>query len=232
MSAQTISVIIPVYNHARELEKTLASVFGQTYRPLQVVIVDDGSTDDLETVLARWQEQPELKIVHQENQGAAAARNRGFRASSGELVIFWDADLLAQPRMLEKMVAVLAAKPEISFVYSSFYFGWKKFPGQTFNLEALWQANYIHTTALLRCEHFFGFDESLQKFQDWDLWLTMAEAGHRGYWLNEYLFKIKTRRNGYSNWLPSFIYRFPWLPIPALKKYVYWRNVIRKKHHL
>lgn len=233
MSTQTVSVIVPVYNHAVELDATLSSIFGQSYRPLEVVVVDDGSTDDLAPVLARWQaREPKLKVVCQDNRGAAAARNYGFKVSSGELVIFWDADLTAQPEMLEKMAAILTQKPKISFVYSSFYFGWKKFPGQAFDAAALRQTNYIHTTALLRRAHFPGFDEGLKKFQDWDLWLTMAEAGLRGYWLDDFLFKIKTRRGGISTWLPAFVYRFPWLPLPALKKYVYWRDIIRKKHHL
>lgn len=233
MPAPKISVIIPVYNHAVELAKALESVFGQTCKYLEVIVVNDGSTDDVNSVLFGWQvNRQNLKIVNQANLGAPAARNRGFKESVGQYVIFWDADMVAKPDMLEKMAKVLDEKNEVDFVYSSFYFGWKKFACGTFDAARLKKDNYIHTSALLRQEKFSGFDEALKKFQDWDLWLTLAERGNKGYWLNEYLFRIQPRIKGMSAWLPSIAYRFSWLPLPALKKYNYWKRVVQNKHKI
>lgn len=233
MPAFKISVIIPVYNHAVELAKALESVFGQTCKYLEVIVVNDGSTDDVNSVLFGWQvNRQNLKIVNQANLGAPAARNRGFKESVGQYVIFWDADMVAKPDMLEKMVKILDEKNEVDFVYSSFYFGWKKFACGSFDADRLKKDNYIHTSALLRQEKYPGFDETLKKFQDWDLWLTLAERGSKGYWLNEYLFRIQPRVRGMSAWLPSLVYRFSWLPLPALKKYNYWKKMVQNKHKI
>lgn len=233
MPAPKISVIIPVYNHALELSKALESIFNQTFQDIEVIIVNDGSTDGVASVLFGWQvNRQNLKIINQANLGAPAARNRGFKESVGQYVIFLDADLTAKPEMLKKMVKILDEKSEIDFVYSSFNFGWKKFICGPFDVSRLKKDNYIHTSSLLRREKFIGFDEALKKFQDWDLWLTMVEKGGKGYWLDEYLFKVEPRYNGYSSWLPSFVYRLPWLPIPALKKYNHWKKIVQNKHKI
>jgi glycosyltransferase involved in cell wall biosynthesis len=233
MSAPKVSVIIPVYNHASELSKTLESIFSQTFQDLEVIVVNDGSTDDVASVLFGWQvNRQNLKIVNQANLGAPSARNRGFKESVGRYVIFWDADLTTKPEMLEKMIKVLDEKTEIDFVYSAFNFGWKKFACGSFDANRLKKDNYIHTSSLLRREKFTGFDETLKKFQDWDLWLTLVEKGSRGYWLNEYLFRVQPRYKGYSSWLPAFIYRFSWLPLPVLKKYNHWKKIVQNKHKI
>jgi len=111
--------------------------------------------------------------------------------------------------------------------------------------DRLKKMNYIHTTALIKRSAFpkEGFDLSLKKFQDWDLWLTMLEAGHSGMWIDEFLFKVKPRKKRIkgkflqeSEWLPSFMYKIPWrkfgIKIGAIEKYEYWRRVIMEKHKL
>lgn len=232
-----ISIIIPVYNHAEELPATLESVFGQTFSArsgdLEVIVVNDGSTDNVEAILAKWQKKySNLKVINQPNRGAPAARNRGFEEARGEYVIFWDADMTAKPEMLEKELAELEKHPEASYVYSSFKFGWKNFKCGHFDPAKIKKLNFVHTSALIRREHFPYFNESLKKFQDWDLWLTMLEQGRRGRWIPETLFHVRPRRQGISSWLPSFVYRFPWLPIPALRKYTYWKKILAKRHNL
>lgn len=91
---------------------------------------------------------------------------------------------------------------------------------------------YINTAALIRKEHFLGFDEKLKKFQDWDLWLTMSEAGHSGVWLNQILYRVNTGgAQTMSHWLPGPAYKF--LPfLSAVKKYNQAKAVIMKKHNL
>ena len=232
-----ISVIIPVYNHASVLKQCLVSLVGQTLLPGEVIIVDDGSTDDFEKVAAEISNDERLKklnikIIRQQNRGAGAARNRGFAESAGELVIFWDADTIARPEMLEKMKTTLDASPGASFAYSRFKFGWKTMKSRPFDPDALKKENYIDTTSLLRRMDFSGFDESLKRFQDWDLWLTLLEKNKTGVFVPEVLFKkLVGGRKGMSHWRPSLFYRLPW-KLKAIKEYETAREIVRLKHGL
>lgn len=227
--SEKISVIIPVYNGADKIQRCLDSVFSQTYQNLEVVVVDDGSTDDLLLALTNCQRR--LTIIHQENKGAPAARNYGFKVSSGELVIFLDADITMDPRMLEKLVLALKTDSKANFAYCRFKFGWKTFRLQPFDREKLKILPYIHTSTLIRRKAFPGFDESLKKFQDWDLFLTIIEAGGRGVLVPEVLFRVESGGT-MSNWLPKCVYKLCWLKLPSKKKYETAMAVIKKKHHL
>ena len=130
-----VSVIIPTYNHAATIRRAVESVFFQSYAPIELIIVNDGSTDNTGYVLDSIAKDKKysrlnLKIVTTENLGAPSARNRGFRESTGEFIIFWDADTTGDNRMIGKMVAVLQASPDVSYAYSGFKFGFKKFKSQ------------------------------------------------------------------------------------------------------
>ena len=109
-----ISVVIPAYNAEQTLEETLDSVVGQTCAPDEVIIVDDGSTDQTKDVAARH------KLAHQlvrtANCGAAAALNTGVKASTGDVIAFLDADDLWTPRKLELQRAAMEADPSIDLV--------------------------------------------------------------------------------------------------------------------
>lgn len=236
-----ISVIIPVYNHAHTLKRTLESLFNQTYRPLEVIVVNDGSTDNFDEVVKECLMLTDgdcigagsvLSVISQPNSGAPVARNRGFAMSKGEYVIFWDADTLADHHMLEKMFNTLQHHPEASYVYSQFKFGWKTIKSQRFDAEKLKQVNYIDATSLMRRADFPKFDESLKRFQDWDLWLTILEQGKTGIFIPEVLYeKVVGSREGISRWLPSFMYQLPWKS-KEVEKYDAAKEIIVKKHHL
>ncbi len=261
-----ISVIIPVYNHAHTLKKTIECVFNQTYRPLEVIIVNDGSTDNFNEAVKECLLLTEgdcigagsvLSVISQENAGAPAARNRGFAASKGEYVIFWDADTIAKPQMLQKMYDALQKNSEAAYAYSQFKFGWKKMKSQNFDEEKLKKINYIDTTSLVRrgallthpeawrmaSPPFQGgagvvaaegpWDETLKRFQDWDLWLTLLERGKTGVFIPEVLYKkiVSKSRLGISNWLPSFMFNFLWKS-DQVNKYEAARAIIWKKHGL
>lgn len=109
-----VSVVIPAYNAARRLRPTLESVLAQTYRPIEIVVVDDGSDDGTSTIAASFG--PPIRCIRQPNAGAAAARNRGIAASRGTYVALLDADDLWLPRKLEIQVAALQAQPEVGAV--------------------------------------------------------------------------------------------------------------------
>ncbi len=130
-----ISIIIPTYNHGQELCKCLDSVFAQTFRDFEIIIINDGSTDGTEKILDDYLKTPplppsrgelgatpplrqaqgrllppssvEIKIINQKNQGAPVARNNGFKESKGEYVIFLDADIVLRKDALEKMLGAL-----------------------------------------------------------------------------------------------------------------------------
>ncbi len=227
-----ISVIIPAYNSARNLLQTLEAVFGQTYKEFEIIVVNDGSTDDIEATLASYRNR--IKYFSQKRKGRCAARNAGFAASKGEYVIFLDAAAVMDPHMLETLLDSLAENPGCSFAYSSFKWGWKTFSSFPYDTERLKQMNYIHTSALIRREHFPMFDEKIEKFNDWDLWLTMMEQGHMGVYVPEVLFTVKSHGATVSAWLPSFMYRLPWkkfgIRIPSIEKYEKWKQIVMEKH--
>ena len=230
-----VSIIIPVYNRAEIFEKSLLSAVNQTYENKEIIVVDDGSIPAISNFQFSIFKNYNIKLIRQENKGAPAARNKGFQVSKGDYVIFWDADIEAEPDMLEKMAQVLDKKQNVSFVYASFNLGKKKMLAKKFSPIALQKNNYIHTSSLIRREDFPKFDESLKRFQDWDLWLTMVENNKKGKWLDDCLFTI-IADGGISNWMPSFAYKKPWKYLPwwskKVEKYEAAKKIILEKHHL
>ncbi len=113
----SVSVIIPCYNHARFLGEAVESVSHQTYRHFEIIVVDDGSTDESAQIAAQYDG---LRYVRQMNQGLAAARNTGLRESKGEYLVFLDADDRLRPEALEIGVHYLKTHPECGFVFGRF----------------------------------------------------------------------------------------------------------------
>ena len=229
-----ISIIIPVFNQAEHLANCLDSLKKQTFNNYEIIVVDDGSKDDVSSVVAKYKKIFSYKIFYygQKNQGASIARNLGAKMARGQYLLFCDADTILNPTMLESMKICLEKNPGASFCYSSFIWGKKKFLLWPYDAQKLKQMPYINTSSLLRRDRFPGFDEKLKRFQDWDLWLTMSEQGRVGIWLNQILYKVNLGgRQTMSGWLPSFAYK--WLPfLPAVKKYNQTKDIIMKKHGL
>ena len=236
-----VSIVIPCFNHAPALLRSLASVAKQTYRPLEVVVVDDGSVISLQTIESQIQgavRDISLTLYRQENKGAPAARNKGASLSHGDYVFFWDADVSAHPSMVEKMYTRLSTT-SASFAYSNFFlaqwWGRKKMRSAEFSRERLKQNNFIHSTSLIKRSEVIPWDESLKRFQDWDYWLTLGEQGKKGVWIDEFLFTVE---NGgtMSSWLPRFAYRAPWRWLPGIRSrvvlYERGKNIVQKKHAL
>jgi len=231
MASLKISIIIPVFNHADEIGLCLESIFRQTYQNYEIIVVNDGSTDNFSEAIKPYL--GKITLIEQENKGANSARNRGFDVSDGDLLLFCDADIEMSPDMLDAMVQSLENHPEASYVYSSFRFGWKLFKLWPFDSKKLKKMNYIHTTSLIRRQDFPGFDESLKRLQDWDLWLTMLHQEKTGWWIDEVLFTVKPRRkHNMSHWVPSFLYRLPIFKPEAVVKFEAAKKIIKKKHNL
>lgn len=111
-----VSVIIPIYNGTATIERALASVFAQTFTDFEIVVVDDGSTDDTPSVMARFGDR--IRVIRETNRGFCVARNAGVAASRGELIALIDHDDQWLPRKLELTVAALQNDPGASLVYS------------------------------------------------------------------------------------------------------------------
>jgi glycosyltransferase involved in cell wall biosynthesis len=110
-----VSVVIPNYNYSRFLRETIDSVLAQTYREIEVIVVDDGSTDDSKEILAGYSDR--IQTVFQQNQGVSAARNNGVKASRGKYVAFLDADDSWMPEKIEKQMARFAADDSLGLVH-------------------------------------------------------------------------------------------------------------------
>lgn len=114
-----VSVIIPVYNGARFLRAALESVFAQTYRPIEVIVVDDGSADDSGVIAQSF---PEVRYVRQQNAGVAAARNNAIQIARGEFLAFLDQDDLWTPEKLKVQVDHLLNNPELGYTLTQLQF--------------------------------------------------------------------------------------------------------------
>lgn len=114
-----VSVIIPTYNYGRFLRECLESVFAQSVKDIEVIVVDDGSTDETPEVLGSISES-RLKVIRTANRGVSAARNTGLEAATGEFLAFLDADDRWRPAKLERQLRVLVSEPSVGVVFTDF----------------------------------------------------------------------------------------------------------------
>jgi glycosyltransferase involved in cell wall biosynthesis len=118
-----VTLIIPCYNARQYLGEAIESALAQTFRDLEIIIVDDGSTDGSHEVAEQCL--PRIRLIRQSNKGLAAARNAAIRNSTSQFIAFLDADDLIEPDKIERQVQVLASRPEIGLVHT----GMKRFDG-------------------------------------------------------------------------------------------------------
>lgn len=199
-----VSVIIPCYNSSDYMQVTLDSLFNQTYSNFEVIVIDDGSNqqqyDKLLAILTSFN----LKLNHRNdtNKGACNARNTGEKFSSGEYLFFCDSDIRLHPDIFQKMTNVLKIFLNHSWCYCNFTVGAEIRKFEAFSLENIKRANCSSTMSMLRHVDFHGFDESLKRLQDWDLFYRLAKSGKQGIFLNEFLFAAADRpgisKNGIS----------------------------------
>lgn len=185
-----VAVIIPTYNRAHVIARALRSVLNQTYRNLEVIVVDDGSSDDTRSVVESFADPRVRYLRSATNLGATAARNLGIKNSTAEFIAFQDSDDEWLCDKLAKQMAVFVqAAANIGVIYSGFFrIEGKKatyYPSDTVSkksgdiLEPLLRGNFVTTQAtVVRRECFLSsgmFDERLPRFQDWELFIRLAK---------------------------------------------------------
>jgi len=185
-----VSVVLPTYNRERSLGEAIDSVLQQTYAALELLVVDDASTDGTEALVLGFGDARISYLRHENNRGGSAARNTGMAQARGEFIAFQDSDDTWLPHKLETQVAALAAAgAETGAVYCPY---WREYPDgrrETHPADpsaaprgeiqrALLHANFIGTPTILArrscCEAVGGFDEALPRFQDWDWMIRVA----------------------------------------------------------
>jgi len=201
-----ISVIVTCYNYARYLAECVESVCSQEYRSFELIIVDDGSTDDSYAIACGLRDaHPAIacSVITQKNSGtAAAARNRGAREARGRFIMFLDADDRLHPAYLKETVAALSDDAQTGFAYTDRHdFGEieKDVSSIPYDLPTLSRACYVNCCALMRREVYDaagGYKTNINGMEDWDLWLSIGERGYRGVHLPQTLFWYRRHSEG------------------------------------
>ena len=192
-----VSVIIPVYNSERYISEAVESVLNQTYRNLQVIVINDGSTDGTERALEPYMDH--INYFFQENRGVAAARNVGIRSSRGRYIAFLDSDDIWMPEKLENQVSYMIGHPEFKFLYSDYvYFNDDNLdvkdsiplyknakPAGCIFHNLVMSSHFLHTSTVLAkreiIEEVGGFDERFRLGEDYELWLRISAIYDIGY---------------------------------------------------
>jgi glycosyltransferase involved in cell wall biosynthesis len=183
-----VSVIIPSYNHAHFVGDAIRSVLNQEYDRFEIILVDDGSTDNTGEVVAQFGFR--VRYTYQPNQGLSAARNKGLRLARGELIGFLDADDLYEPDYLGTLVSLLKTNPHADGVHCACRFvdmynqPLPQFAGRCVPPDKLYpnllQGNFMTPNCMLiyrRCyQKVGGFDTSLSSCEDWDMWLRISRV--------------------------------------------------------
>jgi len=193
-----VSVIIPCYNHGEFLLETLYSLQEQTFTDYEIIIVNDGSTDEATVTLLQNMKRPKTRIFNTVNNGVSAARNRGITEAVGQYILPLDADDLITPQFLEKTVSLLEQNPETGIVScDAELFGMLSEVRQLpdFSLEHLLSENLLFATSVFRKSNWksVGGYRTAMKFgwEDWDFWIAMARSSIKVIHIPEPLFKYR-----------------------------------------
>jgi glycosyltransferase involved in cell wall biosynthesis len=190
MGNPLVSIIIPTYNRTNLLKRAIQSVLNQTYQYFEIIVVDDGSQEDVQQVLEYFRDDRIKYTRHEENRGLSAARNTGIRLSKGEYVSFLDSDDELLPDKLERQVKRSQELPnECAVIYSGFYYVSEKdkgkivikivpkFRGDVSSRLLGSNITAVHTPIIKKkyLEKAGFFDEALSSYEDWDMWIRLSK---------------------------------------------------------
>lgn len=196
-----VSVIMPCFNHGEFLPEAVASVKSIKRDDIELIVVDDGSTDDRTCKEIDKLFEQGLKVIRQENKGPAGARNAGIRASQGQYIFPLDGDDRLRLGWMDYAIGILDSDPGVGVVYGDAQcFGTRTHLWQTgpFDADRLLCWNFIHASALYRrpvWEQNNGYDETrlIQGLEDWDFWIGALEHGWRFDYLATIFFDYRQR---------------------------------------
>lgn len=206
-----ISVIIPTYNVEFYVEEALKSVLAQTYTNLEIIAVDNGSTDRTRDVLQPYIDKNKVVYIRQDNRGLAGARNTGIRSSRGEYIAFLDADDIFLPEKLERQVAYLETHPQCGVCYCGIWHFYDEKPDDLFKLDYayysgvdvlpnLLRKNFVNPLSVVirrsEVERVGFFDESYWHGEDWEYWVRLAYHGTVFCYLPDALAKYRMWKGG------------------------------------
>ena len=201
-----VSAIITCYNLGQYLDEAVESILAQTYQDFEILIVDDGSTDRATQALLADYRRPKTRVLRVPHGGLAAARNAGIAATTGEYLCAMDADDRFEPTYFARAAPVLDGDSTVTFAscwlrtFGDEEWEWKP---ERCDLPTLLLEDTVLTASLVRREAVIaagGYDTGMpaQGDEDWDLWLTLVERGHRGVILPAVLFNYRRRANSMS----------------------------------
>lgn len=181
-----VSVIIPCFNYGQYLRAAIESALNQDYPFIEVIVINDGSTDDTANIASAFDSQ--IRYVDQENQGLSQTRNTGSRIAKGEFLLFLDADDQLHPLCVRELLGAFCnsqGDSKLGFVYSQVrHFGSESNVSEypMFDPAKLSHHNYIHSAALMRAEVFRDalYDPTFEGLEDWDFYLSLVGAGWTG----------------------------------------------------
>ncbi len=204
-STPKVSVIIPCYNQVQYLTEAIESVFRQSLTDYEIIIVNDGSTDDTKNVAESIvSSNPGMRVflINQENQGLAAARNSGVRKSKGKYILPLDADDMIYPEMLQKTVSLLDSDSSIAIAYTDVIkFGVvdEKIQQMEYDFSKLLYQNHLVGSSLF-CREVWekvgGYNINMRwGYEDWDFWISCGEKGFYGKRIPEFLFMYRIKES-------------------------------------
>jgi glycosyltransferase involved in cell wall biosynthesis len=203
--APRVTFVVPCHDLGAYLHEALDSVFAQTVQDFDVIVVDDGSTDEATRRTIDALQRPRTRVFRTENRGLSAARNYGAARTEAEYLCALDADDRLAPTYLERSLAVLDADPSLAFAshwVRTFGEEERDWTPERCDLAAVLDMNTLNGAALIRRAAVVaagGWDESFRDgCEDWDFWLTLLERGHRGTIIPEVLFHYRRRPGSMS----------------------------------
>ena len=194
---ELVSIIIPCYNKSRYIGETIESALNQTYPNIEVIVVNDGSTDDSLEQIKRFVPQG-ITLIQQENQGVCITRNNGIRHASGQYIVPLDADDILESSYVERCIECFHKDPSLKLVYTQGdYFGQRhgsiSFPPYHFD-TLLWYS-IIPATSMYRKEDFnqtIGYNPNMTyALEDWDFYLTLMQPSDKAHLIDEVLFHYR-----------------------------------------
>ena len=200
MKKPLVSVITPCFNSHSTIVETIQSVRNQSYKNIEHIVIDDGSTQPIKNVIQDYLSN--INFLQQDNMGVSVARNNAVQHACGEILIFLDADDLIDPTYVEKVVQSFVLQPDIAMVacyVSEIGRSKNKIKIQPFCQESFYYHNNLFPSIIAVSKALFekvhGYNENLKVCEDWDLYLRISQINAKVHVIPEYLFFYRKHKD-------------------------------------